>query len=215
VTGIFTRCFMAVKEMKILYEVYDGLYINLTNRCPCACAFCIRKHTDHVGQGNYSLWLEHEPDYDEIVNAFRKVNLNKYSEAVFCGFGEPTEALDMLLETARFIKNGFPELPLRINTNGLGNLINGRDITPLFRGLIDRISISLNTPDEVDYYNLVKPRFGVKSFNAMLDFAEKAKLYVPEVTMTTVETTITKKQEEECRMICGKIGVRYRIRPLE
>lgn len=206
---------MASKEMKILYEVYDGLYINLTNRCPCACAFCIRKNTDHVGNGNYSLWLEHEPDFGEIMNAFSGLNPSKYSEAVFCGFGEPTEALDMLIKTARHLKDNFPELPLRINTNGLGSLINGRDITPLFSSLIDRISISLNTPDEIDYYNLVKPRFGIKSFHAMLDFAKKAKQHVPQVTMTTVETTITKKQEEQCRKICEELGVHYRIRPLE
>lgn len=206
---------MAAKEMKILYEVYDGIYINLTNRCPCACAFCIRKNTDHVGNGDYSLWLEHEPDFDEIKEAFSVIDMKKYSEAVFCGFGEPTEALDMLLKTARHIKTGFPELPLRINTNGLGNLINGRDITPLFGGLIDRISISLNTPDETDYYNLVKPRFGIKAFHAMLDFAKKARQHVPSVTMTTVSTTITKKQEEECRKICDELGVAYRIRPLE
>lgn len=206
---------MLSKGMKILYEVYDGLYINLTNRCPCACAFCIRKNTDHVGKGNYSLWLEHEPNFDEVIKAFAEVLVNKYSEIVFCGFGEPTQALNVLLKTAGYVKSNFPQKPLRINTNGLGSLINGRDITPLFLGLIDRISISLNTPDENDYYNLVKPRFGVKSFHAMLDFAKNVKQYVPEVTMTTVENTITKKQEEECRSICNELGVSYRIRTFE
>ena len=48
------------KEMTIVYDVHNGLYINLTNRCPCACTFCLRQTMDHVGNSG-GLWLEHEP----------------------------------------------------------------------------------------------------------------------------------------------------------
>ena len=139
---------------------------------------------------------------------------DRYQEVVFCGFGEPTEALDVLLGTARYIKEHFGK-PIRINTNGLGNLINGKDILPLFPGLIDTLSISLNTPNADRYHELVRSRFGEQSFDAMLAFAREAVNYVPNVVMTTVATTLTSEEEEQCRKICESIGAKYRIRPWE
>ena len=105
--------------------------------------------------------------------------------------------------------------PIRINTNGLGNLINGKNIAPLFEGLIDTVSISLNTPDAKRYLELARPRFGEGSFEAMLDFAKECVRCVPGVVMTTVSTTLTEEQEEQCRQICSRLGAVYRIRPLE
>ena len=81
------------------------------------------------------LWLDHEPTFEEVKAALLAHDLEKYTEFVFCGFGEPTEALDVLLETARFLKS-VSDKPIRINTNGLGILIHQKDITPLFEGLI-------------------------------------------------------------------------------
>ena len=104
---------------------------------------------------------------------------------------------------------------IRINTNGLGNLIWNRDITPEFDGLVDVVSISLNTPNAERYHELVQSKFGDRSFDAMLDFAEKCTKHVGKVIMTTVDTTITKAEEEECRRICDRIGAVYRIRPWE
>lgn len=106
-------------------------------------------------------------------------------------------------------------MPIRLNTNGLGNLVNGRDITPEMEGLIDTVSISLNTPNADRYHELVRSKFGDKSFDAMLDFARSSTKYVSNVVMTTVDTTITKEEEEECRRICDSIGAKYRIRPWE
>ena len=103
----------------------------------------------------------------------------------------------------------------RINTNGLGNLVNSEDIAPKLAGLIDCVSISLNTPDAAEYNKLVRPKFGEKSYQAMLDFAKECKKYVPDVVLTTVATTLTKEEEEECARICRDLGVRYRIRPWE
>ena len=87
---------MSTREMTIVYEVHNGLYVNLTNRCPCACTFCLRQTMDRVGNSG-GLWLEHEPSIDEIKAAMRQMDMKKYEEVVFCGFGEPTERLDVLL----------------------------------------------------------------------------------------------------------------------
>lgn len=199
--------------MEILYKVHNNLYVNLTNKCPCACTFCLRQNMDHVGESK-SLWLEREPSAAEAIAEFAKFDMSRFNEVVFCGFGEPTEAFEVLKKVAAFVKETY-HMPIRLNTNGLGNLVNGRDITPEIEGLIDTVSISLNTPNADRYHELVRSKFGDKSFDAMLDFARSSTKYVTNVVMTTVDTTITKEEEEECRRICDSIGAKYRIRPWE
>ena len=186
--------------MEILYKVHNNLYVNLTNKCPCACTFCLRQTMDRVGESD-SLWLEREPSAAEVIAEFAKWDMSRFQEVVFCGFGEPTEALPVLLEAAKYVKETYQKT-IRINTNGLGNLIWNRDITPEFDGLVDVVSISLNTPNAERYHELVQSKFGDRSFDAMLDFAEKCTKHVGKVIMTTVDTTITKAEEEECRRIC-------------
>lgn len=202
------------KEMTIVYDVHDGLYINLTNRCPCACTFCLRQTMDTVGQSG-GLWLEHEPSLEEVKQAIDGVDLKHYTEIVFCGFGEPTERLDTLLQTAAYIKQVCPDKKIRINTNGLGDLVNGEPIAPKMRGLIDVVSVSLNTPNAEEYLKLTRSKFGARSFDAMLAFAESAGEQGIEVVMTTVDTTISHEEEAQCQAICDRIGARYRIRPWE
>ncbi len=200
------------RAMTILYRVHHGLYVNLTNRCPCACTFCMRQNMDTVSEVDRDpLWLEHEPSYDEVVAEFAKFNMDEFEEVVFCGYGEPTERLDLILPLARYIKDTFGK-KVRINTNGMADLIWGRDTTPDLEGLIDTVSISLNTPDPVRYQELVRCKFGEQSFDAMLSFAKRVKNYVPNVVLTTVDTTLTKDEEARCAQICKDINVTYRIR---
>lgn len=201
------------KEMTLLYKVRGNLYVNLTNRCPCACTFCLRSTRETMDEENHSLWLEREPTVEEIIEEFKKWNLDDFKEIVFCGYGEPTERMDAIEEIAAYLKTHYNK-PLRINTNGLGNLIWNRDITPMFKD-IDTVSISLNTPDADKYHALVRSKFGNRSFNAMLTFAKDVKKYVPNVVMTTVETTICKEEELQCQAICDSLGVTYRIRQWE
>lgn len=199
--------------MTILYEVHNGLYVNMTNRCPCACTFCLRNEKDNVGNGD-SLWLEREPSVEEVKAEFEKYELSKYKEIVFCGYGEPSERLYDIFEICDWLKaNGCP--PIRINTNGMADLIHNKNTAPDFKGRIDVVSISLNTPDKERFYELTRCKFGIDSFDAMLKFAGEVKKYVGKVVLTTVETTITKEEEKRCAEICGKLGVSYRIRPFE
>ena len=197
----------------ILYEVHNGLYVNLTNRCPCACVFCLRQTTDRVGRSD-RLWLDREPTVEEIEAEFALRDMAKYEEVVFCGFGEPTERFDDLLKIAAFVKKNYAK-PIRINTNGLGDLVNGRSIAPEMKGLIDVVSISLNTPSEERYMEEVRPKFGQGSYGAMLDFAKECTKYVPKVVLSTVATTLTAVEEVRCGEIAASIGAVYRIRPFE
>ena len=199
--------------MVILYEVYDNLYVNLTNKCPCACAFCLRQTRDEMNHSG-SLWLEREPDVEEVKAEFDKFDMQKYKEVVFCGFGEPTERLEDLLEIAAFVKEKFNK-QIRINTNGLSDLIWQKDTAPMYKGLVDTVSISLNTPNKERYYELTRSKFGIDSYDAMLNFAGNVSKYVPHVVLSTVATTLTEEEEKQCAQICKKLGVTYRIRPWE
>lgn len=203
------------KGMTILYKVHNNLYVNLTNRCPCACTFCLRNNMDTVSEYDDSpLWLEHEPTVEEVEKEFDKFNMSDFGELVFCGYGEPTERLDALLEVAKFAKEKFG-IKVRVNTNGMADLIWNRDTAPEFEGLVDTVSISLNNPDPVKYQELVRCKFGGDSFEAMKKFAGNVRKYVPNVVLTTVDTTISKDEEAMCAKICSDLGVTYRIRPWE
>ena len=103
----------------ILYTLGRGLYVNLTNKCPCRCTFCIRGNTDSVGSAD-NLWFEHEPGLEQVMEAFRQVKLEEYDELIFCGYGEPTCALDNLLAVCRYVR-GISDIPIRLNTNGLSD----------------------------------------------------------------------------------------------
>lgn len=199
--------------MTILYKVHNNLYVNLTNKCPCACTFCLRQTRDHMEDSGV-LWLEHTPSYEEVIADFSNFNMDDYEEVVFCGFGEPTEAFDVLIKVAKYVKDTYGK-KTRINTNGLGNLVNGRNICPELEGLIDTVSISLNTPNKERFFELTRSKFGIDSFDELLKFAKEATKYVPNVVMTTVDTTISKEEEAKCQKICDEVGAKYRIRPWE
>ena len=214
------KCIIRSQELNIpltdgvcFEEVHDNIYVNLTNKCPCACTFCLRQTRDHM-ENSHVLWLEHAPSFEEVQEAMKAVDFSKYKEVVFCGFGEPTEALDVLKQSAKLIKEKY-NMPIRINTNGLGSLVNERDIVPELKGLVDTISVSLNTPNADEYHRLVRSKFGEKSFDAMIDFTKECTKYIPNVVMTTVETTITHEEEKQCQEICDRVGAKYRIRPWE
>lgn len=199
--------------MVILYEVHNNLYVNMTNKCPCACVFCLRQTKEEMNHSG-SLWLEREPSVEEVIAEFSKFDMDKYEEVVFCGFGEPTQRLGDLLSVAEYVKTTFHKTT-RINTNGLSDLIYGKDTAPMFEGKIDIVSISLNTPNKERYLELTRSKFGIESFDAMLRFAGNVKNYVKQVVLTTVSTTLSEAEEEECRRICESLGVTYRIRPFE
>ena len=201
--------------MNITYQVKRAVYVNLTNRCPCDCVFCLRRNGPGV-YGSGPLWLEREPTADEVMDSLAQWDLSRFPEVVFCGYGEPTERLDVLLETARRLKERQPHVRIRVNTNGLADLIAGEPTAPRLKRLVDALSISLNTPDAAEYLALCRPRFGAAAYPAMLRFAEEAKAYVPEVVMTIVGEPVTSLEKQAaCQAICDRLGVRLRIRPYE
>ena len=204
--------------MVIAYPVRTGLYVNLTNRCPCACEFCLRKNGPGI-YGSGDLWLDHEPSVEEViasVNLHLQPQPDKFTELVFCGYGEPTERLGDLLAVARHVREVAPNLPIRINTNGLADLIHARATAGDLKGLVDTVSISLNTPDADEYFRLCHPKFGPESYAAMLAYTKACAAVVPKVVMTVVDEPVTSKaNQEKCRAIAESLGATLRVRPFE
>ena len=199
----------------IVYHVKDAAYVNLTNRCPCACTFCLRTKGPGV-YGSPSLWLDREPTEAEVVAALDAQDWTRFREAVFCGYGEPTERLDVLLAAASHLKARDPALRIRVNTNGLSDLINGRPTAAHFAGCVDCLSISLNTDDPAEYLALCRPKFGADAFPALLAFAREAASAVPEVVLTVVGEPVTDvAKQARCRALAESLGARLRVRPFE
>ena len=225
---------------KIVYSIRDSLYLNITNRCTIACVFC-PKFDDWMVKGHY-LRLRKEPTVDQIWAAIGDVS--SYKEVVFCGYGESTQRLDVLKEIARRLKSrariwlrqsecegcqgegasqtseSFPLTPkekgktVRLDTDGLANLIHGRNILPELKGLIDSVSISLNAADAATYAKLCPSKYGEKAYSAVVDFIREAKKYIPDVQATVVG--MPEIDRESCRKIVeDELGVRFRFRTLD
>ena len=195
--------------MTILYDYEDSLYINLTNKCPCACVFCIRKETDHVGNSD-SLWLDHEPTVEEVKKEFKNFDLNKYEEIVFCGYGEPLVRINEVVEVAKYIRS-ISNIKIRVNTNGLSDLIHNKKTAQMLKDNIDAVSISLNAPNKVKYNEVTKPKFGEKSYEALLDFATDCKKYIKEVNFSVVDE-INEKEIQESKELSESMNIPLRVR---
>ena len=194
----------------ILYRYCGSLYVNMTNRCPNRCVFCVRSSTDALGSAE-SLWLDREPTVDELYREFHKWNMREYDEVVFCGYGEPTERFDDMMKVAEHIHTKYGKR-VRLNTNGLGSLINGRDIVPEMVGRIDRVSISLNAPNAARYDEICRSRYGLDAYPAIIDFIRECRKLIPGVTVSIVSGYMTQADEDECERIADSLNVAYRVR---
>lgn len=193
----------------IIYTYAGSAYMNITNKCPCSCIFCIRSNGDGLGSAE-SLWLKKDPTIDEIKSEIDNFDFSPYSEVVFCGYGEPTQALDNLIEAAKYLKEKHA-LKIRLNSNGLSDLVNGKPTAHLLEGVVDSISISLNAPDAESYQRVTRSKFGEDAYPALLKFAEDCKKYIPNVKFTVVDV-LSEDEIAECKKISEKMGIPLRVR---
>lgn len=193
----------------IVYTYGNQAYLNITNACPCRCTFCIRNNGDSVGEAT-TLWFEHSPTIDEIKSEIDKFDFEKYNNSIIiCGYGEPTCALDNMIEACKHLKS--KGINIRLNTNGLSDLINKRETAKEICEVIDSVSISLNAPTKEKYNEVTKPSFGEKSFDAMLKFAKECKGYGIKTILTVVDV-ISKEDIEDCKKLCEEIQIPLRVR---
>lgn len=194
----------------IIYRYKEQVYFNITNKCPCRCTFCIRSHGDAVGDAE-NLWLEHEPSLDEIYAAIDDYSFGECKEVIFCGYGEPTMALENMIAVSRYMKEKYP-FKIRLNTNGLSDLIHKRSTAEEICKAVDSISISLNMPDAKSYTDVVRPAYGEKSFESMLKFASDCKKYLEDVRFTVVDV-IGKEKVKKSQELADAMGIPLRVRP--
>ena len=190
-----------------------AVYVNITNDCNCDCVFCLCSMKEMARES--SLWIEHDPSLPEIVEELERLPWQYVREVVCCGFGEPLIRLDTVLSVLRWVKEHHPDMPTRVNTNGLGELEHGYVFADQFAGLLDTVSISLNASNAERYLALTRSRFGISSYEAMLTFAEHCKPYVPNVVLTVVEKVEDAEEIALCRRICAERGLTLRVRPYE
>ncbi len=188
-------------------EVFDNLYLNITNRCSAGCVFCIRNASD--GVYGYNLRLSSEPSEEEIIRELESLDLSRYKEAVFTGFGEPTCRLDTLLGITKWLHN--KGVHVRLDTNGHGQLLNpGRNVlAELKKAGLDALSVSLNAESEEKYKALCRPVFE-KSYQALLDFTKDAVNAGLSTRMTVVGGQDI--DIKECERIAISLGASFKIR---
>lgn len=192
----------------ILYTYKNQVYANITNRCDCSCQFCIRSHKDSVGEAE-NLWFQTEPTLDEIKKAMDDFDFTGYEELVFCGYGEPTCALENLLAAAAYAKEKY-KIKIRLNTNGLANLYHKRNVVPELAKVIDSVSISLNAPTAEKYQEITRPQFE-NAFPALLEFASLAKDAFAHTQLSIVDV-LPEDEIKACRKIADDRGIYLKIR---
>lgn len=179
------------KAMTLTYEAGGNLYVNVTNRCPCACTFCIRNNGDGA-YGSDPLWLEHEPSMEEMQADFAKRDLSKYGSVVFCGYGEPLMRLRFVCELAAYLRKTYPTINLRLNTNGLADIYNAEEAqgraAEQVAAVFDKVSISLNGGNTEVYNRVTRPSGGGDApYETMLRFAKTCKELGVETAFTVVD----------------------------
>ena len=193
-----------------VYWLENTLYLNITNVCSSNCDFCIRKFKS--GVSGFRLKLAEEPSAAQVIAELKEVvHRRRWTELVFCGFGEPTAKLDCLLEVTRWIRQNYGKpLTIRANTNGHGYLLNpDRDVAKELKAAgVNKVSISLNAADEKTYNEVCKPKSD-NAYGAVLEFIDKAKKEL-EVEVTAVIIPEVDLHKIEAR--AEELGVKFRLR---
>lgn len=193
-----------MKTDTFTYEIGENLYINLTNRCSNRCTFCVRNGKETYE--GHALWLEREPTAEEVIA--RIGDVRAFREIVFCGFGEPTERLAEMFEICAYVHQNHGQT--RLNTNGHGSILNGRDIAPMLKENLDGVNISLNAPCKEEYDALCRPLVE-NAFGGMLAFAESCVKHGVNAWFSVVDC-IGNEKVEACRALAEKIGLPLRVR---
>lgn len=203
----------------IVYRYQNGLYVNLTNRCPTACVFCVKNSWKMDYRGSNLDLSGAEPSPAEVI-ALAKAEMEKapFSELVFCGYGEPTMRLEALLACARLVRSGraapLPrDLRIRVNTNGLANAVWGRNVVPELAGLVDSVHVSLNSHDPARWLELMRPAppYAANGFSKVQEFLREAAALLPEAVATAIEDPSF--DEAQFRALAAALGAKVRLRP--
>ena len=193
----------------LVYSLEGKTYINLTNRCTNSCIFCLRQDKNDVyGQ---DMWLDNEDfSAQDVIEQLKNFEIT--SEIVFCGYGEPLLKLEILKEVAKYIKQNYPETKIRINTNGHANYVYKRNIVLELKGLVDKISVSLNASSAEEYNELSKPKFD-NAYDEVKKFIKCCSEEGIQTDASIVDGYKGRRLDvEKCRLIAQELGANLRVR---
>jgi TatD DNase family protein len=207
------RSKLEAHEPVLAYPLGDALYLNLTSACTLACTFCPKIRDDDWVVAGFDLRLERNPGADEVWAAAERAGLAGREEIVFTGLGEPTRRLDVLLELSRRLV-GAGVARVRVDTDGLASLREGRDVPPLLAAAgVSAVSVSLNAADAGTYARICPSRFGESAYDAVREFVRSAVRCIPDVAASAV--ALPGLSETACRAAAESLGARFRWRPYD
>jgi TatD DNase family protein len=103
---------------------------------------------------------------------------------------------------------------VRVDTDGLASLREGRDVPPLLADAgIRAVSVSLNAADAATYARICPSRYGEAAYAAVQAFIRSAVGAIPDVAASAV--ALPGLSEAECRRVAEGLGARFRWRPYD
>ena len=188
----------------------ETVYINLTNSCTNSCIFCLRNQKDDVCGSD--MWHDDEYTLEDIINQFEKYQPTP-KQVVFCGYGEPFLRKEMMKSFAKYLREKYPEMKIRVNTNGHANYIYKTNVAEEFKELLDEVSVSLNSDNDYEYNEICCPKIE----NAYEEVKKFIKSCVNAGIKTTasVVTGFDNKHNidiEKCEKIAHSLGAGFRSR---
>ena len=202
------------------------VYVNLTNACTNACVFCLREQKDDVCGAQ--MWHDGNYTLEDVIEQFKGFITPPPSSAhplpqgagelivpqnvVFCGYGEPFLKKDMMKAFAQYLRENYPEIKIRVNTNGHANAIYKTNVAEEFKGLLDEASVSLNSDNAEQYNEICQPKIE-NAYEAVKDFLKCCK----EAGIKTYASIVTGFDEREinvenCEKIAKELGAEFRNR---
>lgn len=195
------------RKETIVYEAHGNLYLNITNRCTAECVFCLKRYSD--GVYGYNLRLSKEPTRSEIIKELSELELSKYGEVVFTGFGEPLVRMDDVIEITKWLTNRG--ISVRLDTIGHAKLLYpDRNVAlELAESGMKVVSISLNAQDSDTYNQLCDPKY-IKAYQKMLEFARDVSKSGMELRFTVVALPVV--DIEKCKKIAKEYCADLKVR---
>lgn len=186
------------------------VYVNLTNACTNSCVFCLREQKDDVCGAD--MWHDDNYELEDIIEQFKKY-VPIPEQVVFCGYGEPFLKKDMMRDFAKYLRKNYPEIKIRVNTNGHANAVYKRNIVEEFKDLLDEVSVSLNSDNADQYDEICQPKID-NAYEAVKKFI-KACNEVGIKTSASIVTGFDKDiviNVQNCEKIASELGASFRNR---
>ena len=200
----------------------ETVYINLTNACTNSCVFCLREQKDDVCGAQ--MWHDGNYTLEDVIEQFKgfltphpdpllkERGIIIPQNVVFCGYGEPFLKKDMMKAFAQYLRENYPEIKIRVNTNGHANAVYKMNVAEEFKGLLDEASVSLNSDNAKQYDEICQPKIE-NAFEAVKDFLKCCK----EAGIKTYASIVTGFDEREinvenCEKIAHELGAEFRNR---